>query len=116
MGATITNVMNVSSLLSVVVPTFNETQNIAQLIKAISQNISLSDKIIIVDDNSPDGTGKIADKIAKKKENLIVIHRQGKSGRGSAVWTGFKAAKKFNPQFYIEMDADFSHKPGDIPR
>jgi len=102
--------------LAVVVPTFNEADNVAQLIEAIFRNISPSDKIIIVDDNSPDGTGRIADKIAKKKKNLIVIHRQGKSGRGSAVWAGFKAAQKFNPTLYIEMDADFSHKPQDIRR
>ena len=102
--------------LAVVVPTFNEAKNITKLIESILKNTSSSDKIVIVDDNSPDGTSKIADKIAKKKKNLMIIHRQGKGGRGSAVWAGFKAAQKFNPSFYIEMDADFSHKPGDIPR
>jgi len=103
-------------LLVVVVPTYNEAKNITKLIESIFKNISSSDKIIIVDDNSPDGTGKIADKIVQKKKNLIVIHRKRKEGRGSAVWAGFRLAKKFNPTFYIEMDADFSHKPRDIPR
>lgn len=108
--------MNKKNKLAVIIPTFNESKNISSLIKAIKENISKEDKIIIVDDNSPDGTGKIADKLAKNNKNVFVIHRKGKNGRGSAVVDGFKFAKKFKPAFYIEMDADFSHKPKDIPR
>lgn len=102
--------------LAVIVPTFNERENIASLIEAIKKNISTSDTIIIVDDNSPDGTGKVVEAAAKKLKNVFVIHRKGKNGRGSAVIDGFKYAKKFSPDFYIEMDADFSHKPEDIQR
>ena len=102
--------------VAVVVPTFNEAQNIEVLAKTVRKNISKDDIIIIVDDNSPDGTGRIADKIAQKIKNVRVIHRKDKSGRGSAVFDGFKLAKKFSPDFYLEMDADFSHKPEDISR
>lgn len=102
--------------VTVVIPTYNEAQNLERLTREVRKNIPPGDQIIIVDDNSPDGTGKIADKIAKKDKNVHVIHRKGKSGRGSAVFEGFRFAKKFSPSFYIEMDADFSHKPEDIPR
>lgn len=102
--------------VAVVIPTYNEAQNVRKITGEIRKNISSDDQIIIVDDNSPDGTGKIADQIAQKNKNVHVIHRNAKSGRGSAVLEGFKFAKKFSPDFYIEMDADFSHKPQDIPR
>lgn len=102
--------------VAVVIPTYNEAQNVRKITGEIRKNISSDDQIIIVDDNSPDGTGKIANNLSKGTKNLHVIHRQGKGGRGSAVLDGFKFAKKFSPDFYIEMDADFSHKPEDIPR
>lgn len=101
--------------LAIVIPTYNESENIEKLVRAIRKNISSGDYIFIVDDNSPDKTGRIADKIAKKTRNIFVIHRTAKNGRGSAVIEGFKAATKYNPSFFVEMDADFSHKPEDIP-
>ncbi|MEK9147094.1 MAG: polyprenol monophosphomannose synthase [Patescibacteria group bacterium] len=104
------------SKIVIIIPTYNEAQNLQRLTHEIKKNISRHDEILIVDDNSPDGTGKIADKIARIDKNIHVIHRKGKSGRGSAVFDGFRLAKKFSPDFYIEMDADFSHKPEDIPR
>lgn len=106
----------INKKLAIVIPTFNEKDNLEFLVKAIKKYTTREDKIVIVDDNSPDGTGKLADSIAKKNKEVFVIHRKGKGGRGSAVIDGFKFAKKFAPDFYIEMDADFSHKPGDIPR
>lgn len=102
--------------LAVIVPTFNEADNIEKLLKALREKISKDDVIVVVDDNSPDGTGELAEKLSKKQRNFFVIHRIDKGGRGSAVFEGFKFAKKFNPVYYIEMDADFSHKPDDIPR
>lgn len=102
--------------IAVVVPTFNEADNIASLVREIRNNINYGDKIIIVDDNSPDGTAKIAEKLAEKYNNVFLIQRKGKSGRGSAVFEGFKFARKFSSSYYLEMDADFSHRPGDIPR
>lgn len=102
--------------LAIIIPTFNESENILSLIKSVKKNISKTDEIIVVDDNSPDKTGKIVEKFSKKTKGLHVIHRRGKDGRGSAVLEGFKFAKKFRPTLYIEMDADFSHRPEDIKR
>lgn len=110
------NVKNKKDKLAIVIPTFNESENILSLIKSVRNNISKGDKIIIVDDNSPDKTGKIAGELARKTKDLHVLHRKGKNGRGSAVLDGFRFAKKFGPTLYIEMDADFSHKPEDIKR
>lgn len=103
-------------LLAVIIPTYNEAENIISLVKKVRSYIGKSDKIIVVDDNSPDGTGKIVEKYAKNAKNIYVIHREGKEGRGSAVIAGFALAQKFKPDYYLEMDADFSHKPEDVPR
>ena len=101
---------------AVVVPTYNERGNITSLGEAIT---SLGDQfqVIIVDDNSPDGTGDVADSLASRIESVEVIHRKGKGGRGSACIAGFGRALQ-QPEFsyFIEMDADFSHDPADIPR
>lgn len=102
--------------LVVIIPTFNESENIKSLVGEVKKHLTNDSRIIVVDDNSPDGTGKVADDMAGKIKNVHVIHRKGKGGRGSAVVDGFKFAKKFLPDYYIEMDADFSHKPEDIPR
>lgn len=102
--------------MAVIIPTYNESDNIKKLIQAVKSHIGRQDKIIIVDDNSPDGTGQIAAKLAAKIKNLEVVHRKGKEGRGSAVLAGFKYVQKFSPDYLIEMDADFSHKPQDLPR
>lgn len=102
--------------LAVVIPTFNESANLSGLVNRLKKVLSANSLIVIVDDNSPDGTGKVADKIAKYKKSIIVVHRNNKGGRGSAVLEGFKTAKKFNPSYYVEMDADFSHRPQDVAR
>ncbi len=101
---------------AVVIPTYNERDNIGPLVGAI---VALGDNIevLVVDDNSPDGTGKIADGLAAKYPTVKVIHRQGKGGRGSACIAGFRQSLQ-QPEFdcFFEMDADFSHDPKDIPR
>jgi len=99
----------------VVVPTYNERENIEELIeKTLSTSPDID--ILIVDDNSPDGTGEIAEKIAKENPRVKVLHRPGKMGLGSAYVEGFKWALKKGYDFIMEMDADFSHNPEDIPR
>lgn len=105
-----------SQTLAIVIPTFNEAENITKLIREVKNNVGPGDKIIVVDDNSPDGTGQIVQNLRKRITNTYIIHRKGKEGRGSAVIAGFKFARKFNPDYFVEMDADFSHKPEDIPR
>lgn len=98
----------------VVVPTYNEASNIASLVKKIiSLNLDIS--ILIVDDNSPDGTGKIADDLAKQHQQVSVIHRPKKQGLGRAYIDGFQWAIKQKADYIIEMDADFSHNPERIP-
>lgn len=103
-------------ILAVVIPTYNEADNIENIIRNVNKYISRLDHIIIVDDDSPDKTGKIAKKLKVKFKNLHVIIRKGKNGRGSAVIDGFKFALGLKPSYVVEMDADFSHKPEDIPR
>lgn len=102
-------------MISVIIPTYNEKENIKNLIVEISnifKKNKIKGEIIIVDDNSPDGTGKIAENLSKKYP-VKVLHRKGKLGLSSAVVAGFKAAKG---NILGVMDADFSHPPEIIPK
>jgi len=101
--------------LAIIIPTFNEVHNVEKLINSINKEVSYALKIIIVDDNSPDGTSGLVHNITKHKKNVFLIKRKAKGGRGSAVITGFKFAMKFKPDYFIEMDADFSHRTQDLP-
>ncbi|MBU0598163.1 polyprenol monophosphomannose synthase [Patescibacteria group bacterium] len=96
----------------VILPTYNEEENIAGIVREIFL-VGIDDlRIIIVDDNSPDGTGKIADNLAAKYSQLQVIHREKKEGLGRAYKAGFKQALTDKEAgFIFEMDADFSHQP-----
>jgi dolichol-phosphate mannosyltransferase len=102
--------------LTVVIPTYNEAENL-ELIAAELWALPIPDlKILVVDDASPDGTGKIADDLAAAHPGrLSVIHRRGKLGLGSAYITGFKAALEGDAEAIAQMDADFSHDPGYLP-
>ncbi|MFH1457111.1 MAG: polyprenol monophosphomannose synthase [Patescibacteria group bacterium] len=100
-------------MVYIVIPTYNEKENIERLVKEISNLNILNLKILIVDDNSPDGTGEIADKL-KNNYSVEVLHRQGKLGLGSAYRAGFKYALENTATYIFEMDADFSHDPKDI--
>jgi dolichol-phosphate mannosyltransferase len=98
----------------VVIPTYNERDNIVRLSREIlAQHPDL--QILFVDDNSPDGTGKLADELAAENERIMVLHRAGKQGLGSAYRAGFKAALAGGADYLIEMDADFSHSPKVLP-
>jgi dolichol-phosphate mannosyltransferase len=93
----------------IVIPTYNEKNNLAKLVEQIF-SLSLEDlSIIIVDDNSPDGTGAIADQLKKDKVGVEVIHRAQKGGLGSAYIAGFKLALARGADYIMEMDADLSH-------
>jgi len=100
----------------IILPTYNEKENLAGLVHDIF-SIGIKDlHIIIVDDNSPDGTGRIADGLATKNSNIQVIHRSKKEGLGKAYVAGFKKALADSRNQYIfEMDADFSHQPKYLP-
>jgi dolichol-phosphate mannosyltransferase len=94
----------------IIIPTYNEKENIEKLIEEI-QGLNKNFHILIIDDNSPDGTGRIADGLAKKYSEVSVIHRSAKLGLGTAYITGFKYALANNYDFVFTMDADFSHQP-----
>lgn len=94
----------------IIIPTFNEKANIETLIETISGfNLGLS--VLVVDDNSPDGTGIIADRLSKKYNWVFVLHRPGKQGLGTAYIEGFHYAIKKSFDLIFTMDADFSHDP-----
>lgn len=102
----------------VVIPTYNEADNISA-ITAELLTLDIEDlQVLIIDDNSPDGTGQIADDLAKRcyQGRLHVIHRQGKLGLGTAYITGFTWALEHKADYIIQMDADFSHSPGYISK
>ena len=98
----------------VIVPTFNERENLPPLIDRLMRLPTPVD-VLVVDDNSPDGTGKLADDIAAKNPMVHVLHRQEKNGLGRAYIAGFKWALERDYEFIFEMDGDFSHNPDDIP-
>ncbi len=98
----------------VVIPTYNEKDNVVRLSSSVlDQHADI--QILFVDDNSPDGTGKIIDELVSGNERIHVLHRAGKLGLGSAYREGFKAALSMGADYIIEMDADFSHDPGVLP-
>ncbi len=99
----------------IVIPTYNEKENLENLVKEIFALKIENSRVIIVDDNSPDGTGDLAEKLVENY-NLSVIHRSAKQGIGSAYKQGFSLAIQNNADLIIQMDADLSHNPKDIPR
>ncbi|HEU4420754.1 MAG TPA: polyprenol monophosphomannose synthase [Planctomycetota bacterium] len=98
----------------VVVPTYNEKDNLAPIVRAI--RTYLDTDILVVDDGSPDGTGSIADGLAAADPRLHVLHREGKQGLGTAYLAGFRFAFERGYERVCEMVADFSHAPWDLPR
>jgi dolichol-phosphate mannosyltransferase len=99
---------------AIVVPTYNERENIGPLVEGIL-DLRIDPRVIIVDDNSPDGTGELADELAAGHSQIQVIHRPGKLGLGTAHITGMKAALASGALRILTMDADFSHHPRHIP-
>jgi dolichol-phosphate mannosyltransferase len=98
----------------VIIPTYNERENVEPLLERIfAQNLPV--EVLIVDDNSPDGTGAIADEAAARDPRVHVMHRPGKMGLGSAYVAGFRYALDRDYEAVFEMDADFSHNPDSLP-
>jgi dolichol-phosphate mannosyltransferase len=98
----------------VIVPTYNERDNLPRMAaKLLSLPAALD--VLVVDDNSPDGTGKIADELAAKHPQIHVLHRSEKNGLGRAYIAGFKWALEKKYEYIFEMDCDFSHDPEEIP-
>jgi dolichol-phosphate mannosyltransferase len=99
-----------------VLPTYNEADNIEAFVEAVRPKLPSSARILIVDDNSPDGTGQIADRIAAGDERVTVLHRPLKEGLGPAYIAGFRRALEGGAGRVLEMDSDFSHDPAYLPR
>jgi dolichol-phosphate mannosyltransferase len=98
----------------IIIPTYNERDNIQKLIPILME-LDLSLSILVVDDNSPDGTGKLVNDMSEQNDRIQVLHRPSKLGLGSAYIAGFKHAIQQDVDCIFEMDADFSHDPNMIP-
>ncbi len=99
------------------VPTFNEVENLEPLVRALGGVIDQGqDRVLVVDDNSPDGTGELADQLARELHWVSVLHRDRKEGLGAAYLAAFPVALATGAALVLEMDCDFSHDPKDVPR
>jgi dolichol-phosphate mannosyltransferase len=99
-----------------VLPTYNEAENIEPFVAAVRANLPADARVLIVDDGSPDGTGERADRLAERHANVSVLHRREKEGLGPAYIAGFRRALAGGAELVLEMDSDFSHDPAYLPR
>lgn len=99
-----------------ILPTYNEAANVGRMVAALEPQLESGDRILIVDDNSPDGTGRIADRLCAADERVAVLHRARKEGLGPAYLAGFQEALAGGARLIVQMDADFSHDPAYLPR
>jgi dolichol-phosphate mannosyltransferase len=97
----------------VCLPTYNERENIGRMVSALADK---GVSVLVIDDNSPDGTGELADRLAAEHSFVEVLHREHKEGLGPAYLAGFRRALAGGADLVLEMDADFSHDPADVPR
>jgi dolichol-phosphate mannosyltransferase len=100
-------------IATVCLPTYNERENVERIVRAL---VALGVCVLVIDDNSPDGTGAIADRLAAELDGVSVLHRAKKEGLGPAYLAGFERALADGADRVLEMDADFSHDPADVPR
>jgi dolichol-phosphate mannosyltransferase len=103
-------------VLVVCLPTYNERENLEAMVFALGEVLPDDGRILVVDDNSPDGTGEIADRLASERDAVDVLHRERKEGLGPAYLAGFRRALEMGADLVMEMDCDFSHNPADVPR
>jgi dolichol-phosphate mannosyltransferase len=101
---------------TVCLPTYNERENLPRMIDALSQVLRDGDRVLVIDDRSPDGTGEVADALAVEHAFVGVLHRERKEGLGRAYIAGFHRALADGAELVLEMDCDFSHDPADVPR
>jgi dolichol-phosphate mannosyltransferase len=98
---------------TVCLPTYNERENVERMVRALH---GLGVHVLVIDDNSPDGTGEIADALAAELDGVSVLHRPRKEGLGPAYLAGFRRALDEGAELILEMDCDFSHDPADVER
>jgi dolichol-phosphate mannosyltransferase len=101
---------------TICLPTYNERENLEAMIRALAGVVRDGDRVLVIDDASPDGTGEIADGLAAELGFVDVLHRARKEGLGPAYLAGFRAALAGGAELVLEMDCDFSHDPADVPR
>ena len=97
----------------VCLPTYNERENVERMVRALGEH---GVSVLVIDDNSPDGTGELADRLARELAHVEVLRRERKEGLGPAYLAGFRRALADNAELILEMDCDFSHDPADVPR
>ena len=99
----------------VVIPTYDEAGNVEAMAEAVTERLRSGDRVLFVDDGSPDGTGEILDRMAASSEMVDVLHRPVKDGLGGALVAGFERALADGAALVVQMDADFSHDPASLP-
>ena len=97
-------------------PTYDERENLEPMLRALGEVLGPDDRVLVIDDNSPDGTGELADRLAAELSFVDVLHRERKDGLGRAYIAGFQVALERGAELVLEMDCDFSHDPQDVPR
>ena len=98
---------------TICLPTYNEHENLEPMLQALAP---LGARVLVIDDNSPDGTGELADRLARELDFVSVLHRKRKQGLGPAYLAGFERALTDGADLILELDCDFSHNPADVPR
>ena len=101
---------------TVCLPTYNELPNLEPMLRALGRVLREGDRVLVIDDNSPDGTGAEADRLAGQLAYVDVLHRERKEGLGPAYIAGFRRVLADGAELVLEMDCDFSHDPNDVPR
>ena len=100
----------------VCLPTYNERENLERMLRALADVLGPDDRVLVIDDGSPDGTGEIADRLKQELDFVEVLHREHKEGLGRAYIAGFAWALEHGAELVLEVDCDFSHNPADVPR
>jgi dolichol-phosphate mannosyltransferase len=103
-------------VICVCLPTYNEAENLEPMVDRLGEILGEDDLVLVIDDNSPDGTGDIADRLATERPWIQVLHRPRKEGLGPAYLDGFRRAIELGADLIFELDCDFSHDPADVPR
>jgi dolichol-phosphate mannosyltransferase len=99
----------------VCLPTYNERENLEPMLRALGGVLGPNDRVLVIDDDSPDGTGEIAERLKRELGFVDVLHREQKEGLGRAYIAGFEWALEQGAELVLEMDCDFSHNPADVP-
>jgi dolichol-phosphate mannosyltransferase len=103
-------------VICVCLPTYNEAENLEPMVDRLGEILGSDGIVLVIDDNSPDGTGEIADRLAAERPWVQVLHRPRKEGLGPAYLDGFRRALELEADLIFELDCDFSHDPADVPR